>query len=82
MDSLISNSNINPADYKTLFPLFIFDVLDCTWYRDQLLETLSNSVIALKTGRAHPEVRYSIVLSPSTGIESFAIIVRRIRFIG
>ena len=26
MDSLISNSNINPADYKTLFPLFVFDV--------------------------------------------------------
>ncbi len=26
MDGLISNSNINPADYKTLFPLFVFDV--------------------------------------------------------
>ena len=26
MDSLISNSNINPADYKTPFPLFVFDV--------------------------------------------------------
>ena len=26
MDELISNSNINPADYKTLFPLFVFDV--------------------------------------------------------
>ena len=26
MDSLISNSNISPADYKTLFPLFVFDV--------------------------------------------------------
>ena len=26
MDSLISNSNINPADYKELFPLFVFDV--------------------------------------------------------
>jgi len=26
MDELISNSNVNPADYKTLFPLFVFDV--------------------------------------------------------
>ena len=26
MDELISNSNINPADYKALFPLFVFDV--------------------------------------------------------
>ncbi len=26
MDELISNSNINPMDYKTLFPLFVFDV--------------------------------------------------------
>ena len=26
MGELISNSNINPADYKTLFPLFVFDV--------------------------------------------------------
>ena len=26
MDGLISNLNINPADYKTLYPLFLFDV--------------------------------------------------------
>ena len=26
MDGLISNSNINPLDYKPLFPLFVFDV--------------------------------------------------------
>ena len=26
MDELISNSNINPVDYKTLFPLYVFDV--------------------------------------------------------
>ena len=26
MDSLISNSNINPSDFKDLFPLFVFDV--------------------------------------------------------
>ena len=26
MDELISNPNINPADYKTLYPLFLFDV--------------------------------------------------------
>ena len=26
MDGLISNLNINPADYKTPYPLFLFDV--------------------------------------------------------
>ena len=26
MDELISSPNINPADYKTLYPLFLFDV--------------------------------------------------------
>ena len=26
MDGLISNLSINPADYKTLYPLFLFDV--------------------------------------------------------
>ena len=26
MDGLISNPNINPSDYKTLYPLFLFDV--------------------------------------------------------
>ena len=26
MDDLVSNLNINPSDYKTLYPLFLFDV--------------------------------------------------------
>ena len=26
MDELVSNSNISPSDYKTLYPLFLFDV--------------------------------------------------------
>ena len=26
MDDLVSNLNINPSDYKTLYPLFVFDV--------------------------------------------------------
>ena len=26
MDELISNPNIDPSDYKKLFPLFLFDV--------------------------------------------------------
>ena len=26
MDELISSPNINPSDYKTLYPLFLFDV--------------------------------------------------------
>ena len=26
MDELVSNHNINPVDYKNLYPLFVFDV--------------------------------------------------------
>ena len=26
MDELVSNPNINPSDYKTLYPVFLFDV--------------------------------------------------------
>ena len=26
MDELVSNPNINPSDYKALYPLFLFDV--------------------------------------------------------
>ena len=26
MDELVSRPNINPADYKTIYPLFLFDV--------------------------------------------------------
>ena len=26
MDELVSSPNINPSDYKTLYPLFLFDV--------------------------------------------------------
>ena len=26
MDDLVSNLNINPSDYRTLYPLFLFDV--------------------------------------------------------
>ena len=26
MDELITRSNISPVDYKTLYPLFVFDV--------------------------------------------------------
>ena len=26
MDELVSNSGINPLDYKNLFPLYVFDV--------------------------------------------------------
>ena len=26
MDELVSNHNINPVDYKNLYPIFVFDV--------------------------------------------------------
>ena len=39
MDELVSNHNINPVDYKNLYPLFVFDV---TKQSEKLKTAVSN----------------------------------------
>ena len=41
LDELVSNPNISPADYKTLYPLFVFDV-------SKQSERLKNSIIDIQ----------------------------------
>ena len=41
MDELITQSNITPSDYKTLYPLFTFDV-------SKQKETLKSSVVDIQ----------------------------------
>ena len=41
MDELITQSNITPSDYKTLYPLFTFDV-------SKQKEKLKSSVVAIQ----------------------------------
>ena len=41
MNELITQSNITPSDYKTLYPLFTFDV-------SKLKEKLKSSVVDIK----------------------------------
>ena len=61
MDSLISNSNINPADFKDLFPLFVFDV-------SKQSERLKNSItdITIKT-------QFSVNVPANT--QAFAVVI-------
>ena len=61
MDSLISNSNINPADFKNLFPLFVFDV-------SKQSERLKNSItdITIKT-------QFSVNVPDNT--QAFAVVI-------
>ena len=63
MDELVSNSGINPQDYKTLFPLYLFDVSK----QSEKLKT-SVSDIHIKTsfngaGVAANTLAYAVIIS-------------------
>ena len=49
MDELISRSNISPIDYKTLYPLFVFDV-------SKQSEKLKSSVVDVQVKTIFNEV--------------------------
>jgi len=62
MDELISRSNISPIDYKTLYPLFVFDV-------SKQSEKLKSSVVDVQVKTIFNEVvpagtqAYAVVIS-------------------
>ena len=60
MDELVTNSNINPADYKTLFPLFVFDV-------SKQSERLKASVIDIQVK--------ALFAAASANTEAFALVI-------
>ena len=61
MDELVSNPNISPPDYKTLFPLFVFDV-------SKQSERLKNSVTDIQI-----KMQFNNNVNAST--EAFAIVI-------
>lgn len=61
MDELVSNPNITPADYKTLFPLFVFDV--------------SRQSERLKTSVTDIQIKAEFNANVPAGTEAFAVVI-------
>ena len=61
MDELISNPNITPTDYKTLYPLFVFDV-------SKQSERLKNSITDI-------QIKTQFNANVPVGTEAFAIVI-------
>ena len=61
MDELVSNPNISPADYKTLYPLFVFDV--------------SKQSERLKTSVTDIQIKTQFNVNVPVGTEAFAIVI-------
>lgn len=61
MDELVSNPNITPSDYKTLYPLFVFDV--------------SKQSERLKTSVTDIQIKMQFNQNVPTGTEAFALVI-------
>ena len=61
MDELITQTNITPSDYKTLYPLFTFDV------REQK-EKLKSSVVDI-------QIKANFTENVSTNTRTFALVI-------
>ena len=62
MDELISNHNINPVDYKNLYPLFVFDVTK----QSEKLKTSVSDIHIKATFGANPggnTMAYAVIIS-------------------
>ena len=63
MDELVSNHNINPVDYKNLYPLFVFDV---TKQSEKLKTSISDIHIKASFNNNNPPVNtiaYAVIIS-------------------
>ena len=63
MDELVSNHNINPVDYKNLYPLFVFDV---TKQSEKLKTSVSDIHIKASFNNNNPPARtiaYAVIIS-------------------
>ena len=61
MDELVSNSGINPVDYKNLFPLYLFDV--------------SKQSEKLKTSVSDIHIKASFARNPGNNTMAYAVII-------
>ena len=63
MDELVSNHNINPVDYKNLYPLFVFDV---TKQSEKLKTSVSDIHIKASFNGNNPQagtIAYAVIIS-------------------
>ena len=63
MDELVSNHNINPVDYKNLYPLFVFDV---TKQSEKLKTSISDIHIKASFNNNNPPdntIAYAVIIS-------------------
>ena len=63
MDELVSNDNINPVDYKNLYPLFLFDV---TKQSEKLKTSVSDIHIKASFNNNNPPantIAYAVIIS-------------------
>ena len=63
MDELVSNHNINPVDYKNLYPLFVFDV---TKQSEKLKTSVSDIHIKASFNNNNPPagtIAYAVIIS-------------------
>ncbi len=68
MDELISNSNINPSDYKSLYPLMTFDV-------SKQSERIKNGITDITI-----KANFSVAVPPNTSAYAVVISDRIIKF--
>ena len=61
MDELVSNPNITPLDYKSLFPLFVFDV-------SKQSERIKNSVTDI-------QIKAQFNANVAANTEAFAVVI-------
>ena len=61
MDELVSNHNINPVDYKNLYPLFVFDV---TKQSEKLKTAVSDIHVKIRFNRPPANtIAYAVIIS-------------------
>ena len=62
MDELVSNHNINPVDYKNLYPLFVFDV---TKQSEKLKTAVSDIHVKIRFNNGAPPntMAYAVIIS-------------------
>ena len=68
MDELISNPNIDPLDYKKLFPLFLFDVSK----QSEKLKTSVSDIHIKASFNPNPD---GITQNPPANTMAYAVII-------
>ena len=71
MDELVSNSGINPVDYKNIFPLYLFDVSK----QSEKLKTSVSDIHIKASFNTAPPVGGVVPDNPPDGTIAYAVII-------